>query len=331
MSRAAAPPRSVGRLEAVLRAGQFALTAETSPPDAGAPGPVLARAGALKGLADAVNVTDGAGARSHMSALAAAAVLARHGIEPVLQFTVRDRNRMALQADLLGAGALGIPNILCLHGDDVKKGDQPEAKPVYDIDSRELMRTARALRDDGRLPSGRDVAPRPGLLIGAADLPVEPKPGWKPDSLLAKLDAGADFVQTQFAFDLPLLRRYLAALGDHGVLERLWVIVGIGPLASAKSARWMNDNLFGVHVPEPLIARLETAADPRAEGRRICVELLQQLAEMPGVAGAHLMAPKQEQTCAEVIAASGLLARRARKADSPHFEKGTAPFLPTPA
>jgi methylenetetrahydrofolate reductase (NADPH) len=302
--------RSAGRLEAALRAGHFVLTAETSPPDAGAPGPVLERAGCLTGLADAVNVTDGAGARAHMSALATAAILVQHGIEPVLQFTVRDRNRMALQGDLLGAAALGVPNILCLHGDDVKKGDQPDSKPVYDIDSRELMRTARRLRDEGSLPSGRAVEPRPGLFIGAADLVVDPKPGWKPDGLMAKIEAGADFVQTQYAFDLPLLRRYLAALAEHGIPDRLFIIVGIGPLASAKSARWMNEHLFGVHVPEPLIERLERATDQRAEGRRICVELLRELAEMDGVAGAHLMAPRQEQACADVIAESGLLGRR---------------------
>jgi len=302
--------RSAGRLEAALRAVHFVMTAETSPPDAGTAAPVLERAGCLKGLADAVNVTDGAGARAHMSALAAAAILAQHGIEPVLQFTVRDRNRMALQSDLLGASALGVPNILCLHGDDVKKGDQPETKPVYDIDSRELMRIARRLRDEGSFPSGRIVDPRPGLFIGAADAPVDPKPGWKPDGLLAKIESGADFVQTQFAFDLPLLRRYLAALADHGIPDRLFIIVGVGPLASAKSARWMNEHLFGVHVPEPLIARLEGAQDQRAEGRRICVELLQELAEIKGVAGAHLMAPRQEQACADAIAESGLLGRR---------------------
>jgi methylenetetrahydrofolate reductase (NADPH) len=172
------------------------------------------------------------------------------------------------------------------------------------------MRTARRLRDEGVLPPGRVVEPRPGLFIGAADLPVDPRPGWKPDALLAKIDSGADFVQSQYAFDLTLLRRYLAALADHGIPDRLFIIVGIGPLASAKQARWMNENLFGVHVPEPLIARLQQAQDQRAEGRRICVDLLQELAEIDGVAGAHLMAPKQEQACADAIAESGLLKRR---------------------
>jgi methylenetetrahydrofolate reductase (NADPH) len=302
--------RSCGRLEAALRAGHFVMTAETSPPDAAAPAPVLERAGCLKGYADAVNVCDGPGARTHMSALATAAILAQHGIEPVLQCTVRDRNRIALQADLLGAAALGVPSILCLHGDDVTKGDQPETKAVHDIDSRELMRMARRMRDEGTLPSGREIDPRPVLLIGAADTPADPKPGWKPDGLRAKIDAGAEFVQTQFCFDLGLLRRYLAALAEHGILERLFVIVGIGPILSARSERWMNANLWGVSVPEPLIRRLEQAQHPAAEGRRICVELLQELAGIEGVAGAHMMGPKQEQTIAEVIAESGLLARR---------------------
>jgi len=301
---------SGGRLEALLRAGEFVVTAETSPPDAAAAAPVLARAGCLKGHADAVNVTDGAGAKTHMSALAAAAILAREGIEPVLQFTVRDRNRMALQADLLGAAALGIPNILCLHGDDPKNGDQPEAKPVYDIDSRSLMATARQLRETGTLPSGRTVEPRPRLFIGCADLPIDPTPDWAPTALAAKLDAGADFVQTQYCFDLALLRRYLARLEAHGLLQRCFLLVGLGPIASAKSARWMNEHLFGVHIPEPIIRRLEAAKDQGAEGRRICVELLQAAMEIPGVAGAHLMAPRQEAAIAAVIAESGLLQKR---------------------
>jgi methylenetetrahydrofolate reductase (NADPH) len=305
--------RSTGGLEAGLRAGRFVVTAETSPPDAGAAGPLLARAGCYKGVTDAVNVTDGAGAKAHMSALAASALLAREGIEPVLQFTVRDRNRLALQGDLLGAAALGIPNILCLHGDDVKAGDQPEAKPVVDIDSRELMRTARRMRDEGSFPSGRVIEPRPGLLIGAADSPQDPKPGWKPDGLKAKIEAGADFIQTQYCFDLAMLRRYLDCLSDHGLTERLYIIVGVGPLASAKSARWMNENLFGVHIPEAIVARLDQASDQKTEGRRICTELLQELAQMRHVAGAHVMAPRQEAASAEAIADSGVRGRpRAR-------------------
>ena len=299
-----------GKLESVLRRGDFALTAETTPPDAGTASPVTARVACLRGLADAVNVTDGAGARAHMSALAAAAVLAKNGIEPVMQMTLRDRNRLALQADLMGAGALDVPNILCLRGDDVTAGDQPEAKAVFDVDTLTLVRTARAMRDDGVLPHGRKVEPKLKMFIGVADTPIEPKAGWRPDGLLAKLAAGADFVQTQYCFDVGLLRRYLAALADHGVPDSVFLIIGIGPIASARAARWMSDNLFGVSVPAPIVERLERATDPRAESIRICVDLMQEIAEIPGVAGAHLMAPRAEEAIAEAIDASGLLARR---------------------
>jgi methylenetetrahydrofolate reductase (NADPH) len=302
-------PRSCGRLEATLRRGQFAVTAETTPPDSADGAVVLERVAALRGRVDAINVTDGAGARVHMSAFACAAILARDGVEPVLQFTVRDRNRLALQGDLIGAAALGIPNILCLHGDDPGTGDQPEAKPVYDLDSRSLIATARRLRE-GVLPCGRKVVPPPRMFIGAADAPRDPAGDWKPDGILAKIDAGADFFQTQYCFDMAMLRRYMARLGDSGVPERAYVLIGVGPLASARSARWMNDSLFGVHIPDGLIARLEGAEDQRSEGRRICIEMLHELREIKGVAGAHFMAPRQEQAIAQVVEESGILGER---------------------
>jgi len=300
----------MGRLEAALRAGHFALTAETTPPDAATPDAVLRKAGCLRGLADAVNVTDAAGARAHMSALPAAAILVREGIEPVLQFTMRDRNRIAMQGDLIGASALGIPNVLALYGDDPTSGDQPDTKPVHDIDGRQFLAMAKGLRA-GAFPSGRKIEPAPRLFLGAADTPREPDAKWRPDGLLAKIDAGADFIQTQYCFDMGRLRRYMAALADHGIPGRVFILIGIGPLASARGARWMNENLHGVFVPEKLIARLERAGDQAAEGRRICVELLHELTTIPGVAGAHLMAPRGEQGAADAIAESGLIAKRA--------------------
>lgn len=302
---------SPGRLERVLRRGDFALTAETTPPlgaDAQAP---IDRAAPLKGLADAVNVTDGAGARVHLSSLAAAATLALAGFEPVLQFTCRDRNRLALAADLMGAAAVGVANILCLTGDKITAGDEPEAKEVHDLDSRGLIALARRLRDDGRIASGRELTKRPALFIGAADMPIDPPPDWRPESLLAKIEAGADFVQTQYCFDMARARAYVGRLADFGIPERLFILIGIGPLASARQARWMRENLFGVEIPDAIVDRLAGAKDEAAEGRAICRELLWQLAEIPGVAGAHLMAPRQEAACAQVIAESGLLERRA--------------------
>lgn len=301
---------ATGKLEQVLRAGHFALTAETSPPDAASAQAVIERVECLRGLADAVNVTDGASARVHMSALAAAAVMAREGIEPVLQMTTRDRNRLAIQGDALGAAALGIRNILCLTGDKMTAGDQPEAAEVFEIDSGEMMRQMRDMRDLGQFPNGRAIDPAPALFLGAAEMPAEPGERWPGARLQAKIDNGTQFFQTQYCFDVDKVRRYCGALVDGGFTEQAWFLIGIGPLASAKSARWMNEHLFGVHVPEAIIARLEGARDQKAEGRAICSELLHQFAQIEGCAGAHLMVPHGEAACAQVIRESGLLELR---------------------
>jgi len=295
------------KLAQVLQAGQFAMTAETSPPDAASPQAVLDRVTCLKGLADAVNVTDGASARVHMSALAAAAIMAREGIDPVLQLTTRDRNRLALQGDVVGAAALGIHNFLCLTGDKMSAGDQPEAAEVFEIDSGELMRQMRDMRDVGSFPSGREINPAPDFFLGAAEMPAEPGENWPAARLQAKIDNGTQFFQTQYCFDLEKVKRYCQALVDGGFTEQAHFLIGIGPLASARSAGWMNDNLFGVHVPDDIIKRLEGAADQKAAGRAICAELLQGFSEIEGCAGAHLMAPHQEAACAQVIKESGLL------------------------
>lgn len=300
------PSRPASRLENLIRAGCFVVTAESTPPVSAAPDDVRRRVSPLKGVADAVNITDGAGAKTHMSSLVACSLMLRDRIEPILQFTMRDRNRLALQADLLGAAALGIANILCLRGDSVESGDQPEAKEVYDLDSQALIAIARAMRDEAALPSGRKIAGPPRLFIGAADAPFEPGPDWNSDKLRAKLEAGAQFFQTQFCFDLALLRRYLTRLEADGLLEQARFLVGIGPIRSVKSARWMNDNLWGVRIPEPIIARLAGARDEEEEGIAICAELIGELRGMPGVVGAHLMGPRVEMAAAEAIKRSGI-------------------------
>jgi len=298
-------------LQRRLAAGAFVVTAEVTPPLTADAGALLAKAAPLKGRVDAVNVTDAAGARAALGSFAAAAILVRDGIDPVLQVTCRDRNRIALVGDLLGAAAQGVGNVLVLHGDDPAAGDQPDAKPVYDLDTKDVIGLIRRMRDDGVLPSGRAIEPAPGFFIGAADTPHDPAPDWRPTGLLAKLEAGADFVQTQFCFDLEMARRYLARLSDDGIPERLKILIGIGPLASARSARWMNANLFGVSVPDAVIDRLEKAADAKAEGRRICIELMQGLREVPGVAGVHIMAPNQSmESIARVIDEAGLRGAR---------------------
>ena len=302
------------RLVRSLLDGEFAITAEIAPPLAAGPASLLAKGRALKGLTDAVNVTDGASAKVAMSSLAAAAILAADGIEPVLQCTCRDRNRIALQSDLLGAAALGIHNVLVLTGDDPKQGDQPDAKPVFDLKSQDVIRIAAQMRDKAVTPSGREIESPPRLFIGCADVPTDPKPGWKPDSLRQKAELGAQFVQTQLNWDLGVVKRWIARLNDDGLTDRLFVLIGIGPLASARSARWMRDNLFGVNVPDAIIDRLEKAADAKKEGVKICAELMQELAGVKGVGGVHLMAPVNPSDIPAAIEASGLLTRRLKSA-----------------
>jgi methylenetetrahydrofolate reductase (NADPH) len=304
--------RAASELQARLRGGQFIVTAEITPPVSTDPAEFLRRALPLKGLATAVNVTDGAGAKVHLSSLAAAHFLVQSGIEPIFQMTCRDRNRLALQGDLLGAAALGIHNILALAGDDPKAGDQPDAKAVYDLNSRELIAMAHAMRFEGRLPSGTPIAGKMNLVIGAADVPVDPPADWNPKGLIAKGAAGADFVQTQFCMDTEVVRRYAGRLLDLGF--NLPILVGVAPIPSARSARWMREKLFGTIIPDAIIERLEKAADPKAEGRKICVEVLRQLTEIPGIAGAHVMAPMNFAEIPAAIEESGVLKKKRKAA-----------------
>jgi methylenetetrahydrofolate reductase (NADPH) len=289
-------------LEQSLRAGAFVLTAEVVPPASCDADDLLNKALPLRGLADAVNVTDGAGARAYMGATAAAAILVQNGIEPILQLACRDRNRIALQGELMGAAALGIRNLLLLRGDDPTQGDQKDAKPVFDLDSRALMEMARAMRDRGALPHGQKVLGAPQFFLGAADAPIDPPPEWTPATLAGKIEAGAQFVQTQFCMDIGVVRRYVARLAEAGLGDRLFVLIGVNPLRSGKSARWMKQNLFGTIIPDEMIARLDAAADPAAEGLGICVELIEQLAQTPGVAGVHVMAPGNDAAVPQVLA-----------------------------
>jgi len=296
-------------LKEKLASDRFVITAEITPPVSCDAADLVVKASPLKGMADAINVTDGAGARAHLDAVAAAAILIREGIEPILQFNCRDSNRIALQSELMGAAALGIRNLLLLKGDDPKQGDQPEAKPVFDYDTAMLTKVAVAMRDKGELPTGRKVGGKAQFFVAAADMPIDPPAGWEPKSLKSKIEAGCEFVQTQFCMDAGVARRYMARLAEHGV--RLPFLIGISPLRSAKSARWMKEKLFGTIIPDAMVARLESASDPATEGRKLCVELMRELATIPGVAGVHIMAPGNEAAIADVIrAAAGI--KRAR-------------------
>jgi methylenetetrahydrofolate reductase (NADPH) len=293
-------PVSTTHFEDRLRSGDFVITAEIVPPVSCDPKDLLQKALPLRGITDAVNLTDGAGARTHLSVLAAARILLEAGLEPILQLTCRDRNRIALQSDLLGAAALGVRNLLLLSGDDPSFGDQPETKPVFDLDSRALTETARMIRDRGELPSGQKVAGHARFFLGGGDIPVDPPAAWAPTALKMKIAAGTQFVQTQFCMDAGVMRRYLGRLREAGI--DVFLLVGLAPLRSAGSARWMRKNLPGTIISDAVVARMEKAPDPAAEGRRICAELIEELSTIPGVAGVHLMAPNNASAIPAVIA-----------------------------
>ncbi|MDC0056550.1 methylenetetrahydrofolate reductase [Alphaproteobacteria bacterium] len=279
--------------------GNFVFTAETTPPDSSDKKVLLQKTKPLKYIADAVNLTDSPGAKVHMSALTAAIILAQNDIEPILQLTVRDRNRLALQGDLVGASALGVHNILCLSGDDPKIGDQPETIAVNDINSLDLIATADMMRKEGKFPSGRCIEPPPKLCIGGAEVPTEGNPDI--EKIFNKIKKGINFFQTQYVFDEIILKKYMKVLEDAGILEKTFFIIGLGPFASAKSAKWMNDNLFGVNVPDQIIKRLEQSKDQKEESKKICLELILRFKEIKGVNGVHLMGHNKEEITAEII------------------------------
>jgi methylenetetrahydrofolate reductase (NADPH) len=304
--------KSGSRLERVLRSGRFAVTAELNPPDSADPQSVYERALVLAEVCDGINATDASGANVHMSSVGVCALLTRAGYEPVMQVSCRDRNRIAIQGDLLGAAAMGVRNVLCLTGDGVQAGDQPGAKPVFDLDSISLLRTATTLRDHGRFLSGRKLDVSPRLFLGAAENPFAPPYAYRPVRLGKKVDAGADFIQTQYCFDMPRLRTFMQGVRDLELHERVYILVGVGPLRSAKAAEWMRSQVPGVVIPDEVIERLKGVppAQQRSEGKRICVEIIQELRETTGVSGVHVMAYRQEELVAEIIEEAGLLPRR---------------------
>lgn len=298
---------SRGRLERVLRRGEFAVTAELSPPDSADPQEVYDRVAVFEGWVDGINATDGSGANCHMSSVAICALLTRIGYSPVLQISCRDYNRIAIQGNVLGAAALGVCNVLCLTGDGVQAGDHPDAKPVFDLDSISLLSVIKRMRDEQRFLSGRKITSPPRLFLGAAENPFAPPYDFRPLRLAKKIAAGAQFIQTQYCFDVPLLREFMTKVRDMGLDQQCFFLVGVGPLPSARTARWMRANVPGVHVPDSVIARLEGAENQRAEGKRLCIDIIQEVREIPGVSGIHLMAYRQEELVAEIVHDSGVL------------------------
>jgi methylenetetrahydrofolate reductase (NADPH) len=239
------------------------------------------------------------------------ALLTRAGYEPVYQVTCRDRNRIAIQGDILGAAAMGVLNVLCLTGDDVTSGDQPEAKRVFDFDSIQLLRTARTMRDKGVFLSGRKITSPPCFFLGAAANPFVPPYEWRPQRLAKKIAAGAQFIQTQYCFDLDRFREYMGHVRDLGLDKQAFILAGIGPIKSAGAAEFMRNKVPGVIIPDKIIDRLKKTPKKKQqeEGKQICIELIEEICEIEGVSGVHIMAYRQEELVAEIVESAGLLPR----------------------
>ena len=291
-----------------LASGGFAVTAEISPPRGASTAKITETAGILKDWVDAVNVTDNQGSNVRLASWAGSVALLNAGLEPVMQMTCRDRNRIALQSDLLGASALGIRNILVMTGDHPKFGDHPGAKPVFDLDSVQLLWTLRTMRDEQVLLSGRKLDPAPDCFLGAVENPFAPPVEFRADRLGKKVAAGAQFVQTQFVFDVPAFARWMAQLRDLGLHEQCAVLAGVGAVRSIKALDYMQSHVPGVEVPDHIFQRLRKVppAQQTAEGIKLAAEIVQQVAEIPGVAGVHLLVAGNEQAVPAILDRAGI-------------------------
>jgi 5,10-methylenetetrahydrofolate reductase len=296
-------------LEAVLESGQFAVTAELGPPKGTRRRVVEKRANEVKGYCDAVNVTDNQTAIVRMSSLAACAMVKQLGMEPVLQITCRDRNRLAIQSDVLGAVGFGIKNILCLSGDHQKFGNHPTAKNVFDIDSIQLIQTLKKMREENTFLSDDKFFGDAPLFIGAASNPYADPFEFRVVRLAKKVKAGADFIQTQAIFAVPKFRRFMGMVCDQGLDEQVHILAGLIPMKSAGMARYMRDYVAGVEVPDELVTRMKEAQDAKEEGLKICLETIEQLKEIPGVHGLHIMAVGWEEMVPIIVEEAGLLPR----------------------
>jgi len=291
-----------------LASGGFAVTAEISPPRGASTSTITATAESLRDWVDAVNVTDNQGSNVRLASWAGSLAVLKTGLEPVMQMTCRDRNRIALQSDLLGASALGIRNILVMTGDHPKFGDHPGARPVFDLDSVQLLWTLRTMRDQHVLLSGRKLDPAPDCFLGAVENPFAPPVPFRAERLGKKIAAGAQFVQTQFVFDVPAFGRWMAQVRDLGLHEQCGILAGVGAVRSVRALEYMRDKVPGVEVPDDVFRRLRAVppGQQTAEGIKLAAEIIRQLGEIPGVAGVHLLVAGNEQAVPDILDEAGV-------------------------
>ena len=303
--------KTASRLEKVLASGAFAVTSECGPPRGSDPEVIRRKGECLKGVVDAINVTDNQTSVVRMSSIASCVILREMGFDPIVQMTTRDRNRIALQSDILGAGALGMNNILCLSGDHQRFGDHPSAKNVYDIDSIQLIQTVHRMREEGKFINGQEIKVAPRFFIGAAENPFADPFEIRVPRLAKKAVAGVDFIQTQCIYNLEKFRLWMKGVVERGLHQKVKILAGVTPMKTVGMARYMKASVPGMDVPDAIIDRLKGAAKGKVgeEGIKICVETIQQLREIEGVAGVHIMAIEWEEKVKEIAEAAGLLPR----------------------
>jgi len=305
--------KSGSNLERLLKQGEFVVTAELGPPRGADRSVVEEKAELLQGTADAFNITDCQTAVVRMSSIAAGVIAAEKGLEPIIQMTCRDRNRIAMQSDILGAAAMGAKNLLCLTGDHQKFGDHPAAKGVFDMDSIQLIQMVKEMRDDGKLQSGDELKVGPDLFIGAAANPFADPFHYRAVRLGKKIAAGADFIQTQIVYDVNRFKEWMKIVRDMGLHEKVFILAGVAPLKSAGMAKYMKSSVPGMEVPDAVIERMAKAqkGTVKAEGMKVCVEIIEQVREIEGVAGVHIMAIEWEEAVSTIAKDAGLLPRPA--------------------
>jgi methylenetetrahydrofolate reductase (NADPH) len=301
--------RSGSNLEKVLSSGHFAVTAEIGPPKSCDPDVIEKKADIMRGIVDAVNVTDNQTAIVRTSSIAGGVIAIRRGLEPVVQMTCRDRNRIAIQSDLLGAAALGIKNILCLTGDHQSFGNHPQARGVFDLDSIQLIDMLRRMRDEKKFMCGEEMTVEPRFFIGAAENPFADPFEFRVMRLAKKVMAGADFIQTQLIYNVEKFARWMEMVRDMDLHKKVYVMAGVGPIKSAGAARYMKNKVPGMDVPDEIVERLQAASDPKEEGIKICLDIINQVRSIEGVSGIHIMAIEWETSVPDIVERSGLLPR----------------------
>jgi methylenetetrahydrofolate reductase (NADPH) len=312
----------LSNLEALLKTGQFVVCAELEPPQSANAEAIYRKVEFYRDVVDAINVTDSASAVVRMSSLAVSTMLVREGLEPVLQMTCRDRNRIALQSDILGAAGLGVRNVLCLTGDHQTLGDHPSAKGVFDLDACNFLRMVRRMRDDKRFFSGGEIKTEPRLFIGAGANPFAEPFEWRISHLAKKINAGAEFVQTQCIFDLERFDKYMEQIRAEGIHERVFIIAGISPAKSARPLEYMKEHVSGLMIPDALIERMKQARDPQAEGIAVALEIIAHVRKTPGIRGVHLMPLKWASVIPTIVKEAGLLPRPVVDVSADRVAKG---------